>query len=82
MIEEAFEEALRRDTNQQRPWVILIDGHPHQLNTINRLMKEKEKRLINVHAISKNTNPVYVMMWLLLLDIPLPAGLLKELVVI
>ena len=41
VIEEAFEEALRRDPKQQRHWVILIDGHPHQLGLIKRVMKEK-----------------------------------------
>jgi hypothetical protein len=39
VIEEAFEEALRRDPEQQRHWVILIDGLPHQIRLINRVMK-------------------------------------------
>ena len=35
VIEEAFQEALSRDPEQQRHWVILVDGHPHQLGLIN-----------------------------------------------
>jgi hypothetical protein len=31
---EVFEEALRRDPNQQRPWVMLVDGQPQQLKDI------------------------------------------------
>ncbi len=37
VIEEAFQEALQRDPNQQRHWVILIDGLPHQIKLINRV---------------------------------------------
>ena len=39
VIEEAFQEALHRDPKQQRRWVILIDGHPHQIKLIQRVMK-------------------------------------------
>jgi hypothetical protein len=39
VIEEAFQEALLRDPEQQRHWVILIDGLPHQIRLINRVMK-------------------------------------------
>jgi hypothetical protein len=28
VIEEAFEEALRWDPEQKRPWVVLVDGLP------------------------------------------------------
>lgn len=38
VIEEAFLEAQKRDPNQQRHWVILIDGLPHQINLINKVM--------------------------------------------
>ena len=33
VIEEAFQEALQRDPQQSREWVILVDGHPqyHEL---------------------------------------------------
>ncbi|MGH7383300.1 MAG: ISKra4 family transposase [Candidatus Methylomirabilales bacterium] len=34
VTEEVFEEALRRDPNQQRPWVMLVDGQPQQLKHI------------------------------------------------
>jgi len=39
VIEEAFKEALNRDPEQQRHWVVLIDGLPHQINLVNRVMK-------------------------------------------
>jgi hypothetical protein len=39
VIEEAFEEARRRDPEQKRHWVVLVDGHPHQLKLINRVME-------------------------------------------
>jgi hypothetical protein len=39
VIEEAFMEALQRDPEQQRRWVVLIDGLPHQIKLINRVMK-------------------------------------------
>ncbi len=31
VIETAFLEVLQRDPKQQRQWVVLIDGHPHQI---------------------------------------------------
>ncbi len=40
VIEAAFLEALQRDPKQQRQWVVLIDGHPHQIRLINRVMKK------------------------------------------
>lgn len=40
VIKEAFLEALQRDPNQSREWVILIDGLPHQIKLINKVMKE------------------------------------------
>ena len=39
VIEEAFAEALQRDPKQSRKWVILVDGHPHQIKQIKRVMK-------------------------------------------
>lgn len=42
VIEEAFLEALQRDPTQQRQWVILIDGLPHQIKLIKRVMKRWE----------------------------------------
>lgn len=38
VIEEAFLEALQRDPNQERKWVILIDGLPHQIKLIEKVM--------------------------------------------
>jgi len=39
VIEEAFLEALQRDPEQKRQWVILIDGLPHQIRLIKKVMK-------------------------------------------
>ena len=39
VITEAFLEALQRDPNQSRDWVILVDGHTHQIKVIKRVMK-------------------------------------------
>jgi hypothetical protein len=39
VIEEAFEEALRRDPEQKRPWVVLVDGLPYQLKLIDKIKK-------------------------------------------
>jgi len=39
VIEEAFHEALQRDPEQKRQWVILIDGLPHQIKLIKKVMK-------------------------------------------
>lgn len=30
VIEEVFEEALRRDQEQSRPWAVLVDGLPSE----------------------------------------------------
>jgi hypothetical protein len=40
VIEAGFLEALQRDPGQQQQWVVLIDGHPHQIRLINRVMKK------------------------------------------
>lgn len=40
VIEAGFLEALQRNLTQQRRWVVLIDGHPHQIRLINRVMKK------------------------------------------
>jgi len=39
VIEEAFMEALQRDPEQKRQWIILIDGLPHQIKLIHKVMK-------------------------------------------
>ncbi len=38
VVEEAFQEALCRDPKQKRNWVILIDGLPHQIRVIEKVM--------------------------------------------
>jgi hypothetical protein len=40
VIREAFDEALRRDPDKQRRWVVLVDGEPKQL----RAVKSEAKR--------------------------------------
>ena len=40
VIKEAFLEALQRDPLKQRKWVVLIDGLPHQITLIKKVMKE------------------------------------------
>ncbi len=40
VIEEAFQEALQRDPEQKRQWVILIDGLPYQIKLIKKVMKQ------------------------------------------
>lgn len=39
VIEDGFKEALQRDPKQKREWLVLIDGHPHQLKLIEKVMK-------------------------------------------
>jgi hypothetical protein len=36
VIDDAFDEALRRDPNLRRPWVVLVDGNRDQLRRIQR----------------------------------------------
>ena len=40
VIEDMFEEALRRDPKQEREWVILVDGQRAQLKQIKKVMKK------------------------------------------
>jgi hypothetical protein len=42
VIQELIEEALRRDPNQKRPWVMLVDGHVQQLKIIKKLAKKNQ----------------------------------------
>lgn len=36
VIDEAFQEALRRDPERKRTWVVLVDGHADQLRAVRR----------------------------------------------
>ena len=45
VIEEAFDEALKRDPKQERQWVIVVDGHPHQLKMIERIARKKQVKV-------------------------------------
>jgi hypothetical protein len=42
VIDELFEEALRRDPQQDRQWVVLVDGEPHQLARIQAAARRHE----------------------------------------
>ena len=42
VIQELIEEALRRDPEQKRPWVMLVDGHVQQLKIIKKLIKKNQ----------------------------------------
>lgn len=44
VIKDAFLEALKRDPLQKREWVVLIDGLPHQIKLINKVMKKLDVR--------------------------------------
>ena len=45
VIEEAFDEALKRDPKQKRQWVVVVDGHPHQLRMIERVARKKQVKI-------------------------------------
>ncbi len=42
VIRDAFKEALQRDPEQKRKWVVVIDGQPSQRKIIERVAKELE----------------------------------------
>jgi hypothetical protein len=48
VIAAAFDEAARRDLERERTWVVLADGHPHQLEAI---QAEARKRGVTVHIV-------------------------------
>jgi hypothetical protein len=39
VIDDAFAEALRRDPERRRRWVVLVDGHPDQLRRIQKAIR-------------------------------------------
>jgi hypothetical protein len=46
VIEEAFQEALQRDPKCAREWIILVDGHPHQIKQIKAVMKRLKVKAV------------------------------------
>ena len=42
VIEDVFSEAQTRDSQNKRDWVILVDGHKHQLDTIEQIVKNQQ----------------------------------------
>ena len=45
VIKESFLEALQRDPTNKRKWVMLIDGHPHQIKIINEIIQELDVKV-------------------------------------
>lgn len=45
VIEEAFDEALKRDPKQKREWVVVVDGHPQQRKMIERVARKKRVKV-------------------------------------
>jgi hypothetical protein len=45
VITEAFEQAIRRDPDRRRIWVVLVDGIRHQIQTIKA---EADRRQVNI----------------------------------
>ncbi len=45
VIEEAFDEALKRDPEQKREWVVVVDGHPHQRKMIESIAAKKQVKV-------------------------------------
>lgn len=45
VMEQAFDEANRRDPMQQKRWVALVDGDPHQLRLLQRIQLRREVEL-------------------------------------
>lgn len=42
VIEETFDESIKRDPEKKRRWVVVLDGHPHQLKLVERVMERKK----------------------------------------
>ncbi len=42
VTEELVQEALRRDPNRDRPWVMLVDGHKDQIKVVKRIFKRHD----------------------------------------
>lgn len=40
VTDEAFQEALRRDPEKNRPWAVLVDGQPHQIKHIKSCIEQ------------------------------------------
>ncbi len=40
VIRDAFQEALRRDPERRRRWVVLVDGNPDQIRSVRRVSQE------------------------------------------
>ena len=48
VTDEVFQEALRRDPEKQRQWVMLVDGHKEQLRQIRSCIKKYDVKVILV----------------------------------
>jgi hypothetical protein len=45
VINEVFEEALQRDPSNNKEWVVLVDGDPHQIKKFKKLAKKFSVKL-------------------------------------
>lgn len=63
VMEQAIQEALRRDPKQQRQWILLVDGDPHQIARFERVAKKYDVRVSIVmdfiHVIEKLWNAAW-----------------------
>ncbi len=48
VIREAFDEALTRDPEQRKRWVVLVDGEPHQLRRVHTIAEELDIDIVAV----------------------------------
>ncbi|MFO0740239.1 MAG: ISKra4 family transposase [Labilithrix sp.] len=45
VISDAFDEALRRDPQKARPWIVLVDGNRDQLRLVKKAAKKRDVRI-------------------------------------
>lgn len=48
VIEQAFDEACKRDPEQAKPWVVLVDGNPAQILAVKRVAEKHQKKVVIV----------------------------------
>ena len=48
VIEQAFDEAFKRDPHQAKPWVVLVDGNSAQILAVKRVAQKRQKKVVIV----------------------------------
>src|SRR3990167_5527531 len=48
VIEQAFDEASKREPHQAKPWVVLVDGNPAQILAVKRVAEKRQKKVVIV----------------------------------